>query len=304
MSTRLEQGNQVFMSVKQVAGYLHLNEKKVYSLVGKGEIPATKVTGKWMFPRELVDKWVLDSTHSGLLRDRLMIAGSDDPFLHRVINDFSESLNSKAVISYTTTTTRNGLDLLSANKVDICCMSWGPDRESITRHPSLLQQYAASSNWILIRGLRREQGLMIKPSLSPETTDLPGLFDTKYRWDVSQAGASSQRWLMEVLSKHNLNLSQLNQTLASLGLREAAAAINLDLCDIAPGTRALANEFHLNFISMGWEHLDFAMSRDIWFRHLFHGLIERIDSDRGHKLAQQLEGYDLELCGNLIWGDD
>ncbi|MCB1874115.1 MAG: helix-turn-helix domain-containing protein, partial [Gammaproteobacteria bacterium] len=48
-----------FMSVHQVAEYLHLNEKKIYALVSEGGIPATKVTGKWMFPRELVDRWVL-----------------------------------------------------------------------------------------------------------------------------------------------------------------------------------------------------------------------------------------------------
>ncbi|MEZ5476415.1 MAG: helix-turn-helix domain-containing protein [Thiolinea sp.] len=40
-----------YMSVKQVAGYLHLNEKKVYELVRDNQIPATKVTGKWLFPR-------------------------------------------------------------------------------------------------------------------------------------------------------------------------------------------------------------------------------------------------------------
>lgn len=292
------------MSVKQVASYLQLNEKKIYTLAGDREIPATKITGKWMFPRELIDKWVLDSTHHGLLRDRLMIAGSDDPLLNRIINEFSESLNSKAVVTYTTTTTRNGLDLLSANKIDICCMNWGPDRESGTRHPALLQQYGASNNWILIRALRREQGIMLNPSLTAASLALPALFDARYRWDVAQEGSGSQRWLMEILSKHHLNISQLQQSVTSLSLGEAAAALNLDLCDIAPGTRALANEFHLRFISLGWEHLDFAMPRDIWFRHLFQDLIERLGSERGHSLAQQLGGYDQDLCGELIWGDD
>ncbi len=62
-----------FMSVKQVASYLQLNEKKVYALVGDGKIPATRVTGKWMFPRELVDRWMLNSAHGGLMSDRLIV---------------------------------------------------------------------------------------------------------------------------------------------------------------------------------------------------------------------------------------
>ena len=63
------------MSVKQVARYLNLNEKKIYALVSNNQIPATKITGKWMFPRELIDKWMLDSSHGGLLTDRLIVSG-------------------------------------------------------------------------------------------------------------------------------------------------------------------------------------------------------------------------------------
>ena len=68
-----------FMTVRQVAEYLQLNEKKIYALATKEKIPATKVTGKWMFPRELVDHWMLESAHGVVFTDRLMIAGSEDP---------------------------------------------------------------------------------------------------------------------------------------------------------------------------------------------------------------------------------
>jgi excisionase family DNA binding protein len=68
-----------FMTVRQVAEYLQLNEKNVYALATKEKIPGTKVTGKWMFPRELVDHWMLESAHGVVFTDRLMIAGSEDP---------------------------------------------------------------------------------------------------------------------------------------------------------------------------------------------------------------------------------
>ena len=90
----------VFMSVKQVADYLNLNEKKIYALVNEGNIPATKVTGKWMFPRELVDRWMLDSTHGGLLADRLIIGGSDDPLLYRIVLQSAQDSGARALISY------------------------------------------------------------------------------------------------------------------------------------------------------------------------------------------------------------
>ena len=304
MSSVLQNQIDVFMSVKQVSGYLHLNEKKIYALVNKGQIPATKITGKWMFPKELIDKWMLDSTHNGLLHDRLIIAGSDDPLLHRIINEFTESLGNKAIITYTATGTRNGLELLNANKVDACCIHWGPENESKSRHPSLLQQYSQNHDWVLIRAFKREQGLIYDSALLEKTPEIPEIFDQKYRWTIRQVSSGSQRFLMEILSKHTLNADMLNVTSTALSEREAAASINLHKTDIAPGTRAIANEFGLDFISLGWEAFDFAIPRNIWFRHLFHNLLNRIKSDAGQRIANDLGGYQISDSGKLTWGED
>lgn len=304
MSTVSHHPIDVFMNVKQVSGYLHLNEKKIYDMVNRGVIPATKVTGKWMFPKELIDKWMLDSTHNGLLRDRLIIAGSEDPFLYRIINDFSQSLGSKAVVTYTNTNTRTGLELLNANRVDACCIHWGPAQESTTRHPSLLQQYSSSGNWILIRAFQREQGLLFKSPADYQPPPVTDLFDRHYRWDVHCKGSGSQRFLLEVLSRNGLSIDDLNATSNSFTDREAAAAIHLQRCDVALGTRATANEFGLGFVSLGMEHFDFVLPRDIWFRHLFLNLIENINSESAHRMAQELGGYEIDNCGKLVWGDE
>lgn len=88
-----------FMNVRQVARYLQLNEKKVYALVGEGKIPASKLTGKWLFPRDLVDQWVIESSHGGLLTDRMVIAGSDDPLLYRAIMQTAHELQARALMS-------------------------------------------------------------------------------------------------------------------------------------------------------------------------------------------------------------
>jgi excisionase family DNA binding protein len=294
----------VFMNVKQVSSYLHLNEKKIYAMVSDGKIPATKITGKWLFPKELIDKWMLDSTHNGLLNDRLIISGSDDPLLYRIILGFSESLGSKALISYTPMGTRAGLSLLDSGKVDASFMHWGPEQESYRRHPSLLQQYSRHHDWVLIRAFKREQGLIFKSSLLQKTPEIPDIFEKKFRWSMRQQGSGVQRFLMEVLSKHGLNEDMLNVSATSLSEREAAGSIVLQKSDIASGTRAIANEFGLDFISLGWQAVDFVIPRNIWFRHLFQSLVNVIQSDPTQKLADDLGGYDISQCGQLIWGED
>ena len=301
MSAILDNQFDVFMSVKQVSSYLHLNEKKIYALVSEGQIPATKITGKWMFPKELIDKWMLDSTHNGLLQDRLIIAGSDDPLLYRIVLGLTETMGNKALITYTSTGARTGLDLLNANRVDACCMHWGPEKESKTRHPSLLQQYNRHHDWVLIRAFKREQGLMYRTSDFDEPPSIPTVFTQKYQWSVRQKGSGSQRFLMEILSKHGLNADSLNASSTALSDREAAASIIMKKADITFGTRATANEFGLNFIALGWEALDLVIPRNIWFRHLFQNLINAIKSEQGQQLAHELGGYQLAECGEMIW---
>ena len=46
------------MNTKEVARYLGIHEKQVYALIREGRIPATRVTGKWVFPRKLIDEWI------------------------------------------------------------------------------------------------------------------------------------------------------------------------------------------------------------------------------------------------------
>lgn len=293
-----------FMNVKQVAEYLQLNEKKIYMLVNEGKIPATRITGKWMFPRELVDRWMLDSAHGGLLTDRLVIGGSDDPLLYRMVLQVAQNNGPRALINYTPTGTRLGLDLMNAHRLNACGMHWGPYSESQSRHAAMLSQYSQHSNWVLIRAFRREQGLIINPRLLNYTHDVQALFDPQFRWTLRQSGAGAQRFLLEILGQHGLNCSALNNEITSLSEREAAATIVMNQADVAPGVRAVATEFGLGFIAFGWESFDIALPRPIWFRHLFQELIGRFKTLACLQLAEKLSGYDLSNTGELVWGHE
>ncbi|MFT5260954.1 MAG: putative molybdopterin biosynthesis protein [Saprospiraceae bacterium] len=293
-----------FLNVKQVALYVQLNEKKIYELANLGIIPATKVTGKWMFPRELIDHWMLDSSHSGLLSERLIIGGSDDPLLYRIVNDYVAQTGSQALVTYSPTGTRLGLELMQAHRVDVCGIHWGPDTESDTRHPALLRHYSEHVQWVLIRAFRREQGLILTPKLAIGDVNIESLLGPNTSWAMRQPGSGAQRFIQEVLSRYGKTSESLNQSNQSLSEREAAANVAMGMADVAPGTRAIASEFNLGFISLGWEAFDLAIPRKIWFRHLFQGLNNQLKSLKTQSIADQLSGYDLSESGELIWGDD
>lgn len=303
MSAVIQPQYDTFMNVKQVATYLQLNEKKVYALVNEGLIPATKITGKWMFPRELVDRWMLDSAHGGLLTDRMAIAGSDDPLLHRVLTAFTRDIHAHAQISYTPTGTRLGLELLQANRVDVSALHWGPLEESHLRHPALLCQHSQHRNWVLIRAFSREQGLIVRRDIADANPSIEVLMAGGYRWVERQAGAGAQRFFLEIRKSTGMT-EPVNVTVNALSEREAAAAVVLGLADVAPGVRSAATEAGLGFLPYGQEAFDLALRRNIWFRRLFQDLLARLQSGECRRIADMLGGYDFARCGELMWGED
>jgi putative molybdopterin biosynthesis protein len=289
-----------FMNVRQVARYLQLNEKKVYALVNEGDIPATKVTGKWMFPRDLIDRWLIESSHGGVMTDRLALAGSDDPLLYRVVMELAQRVGSQAHISYSCTGTELGLSLLARQRADLCALHWGPASESQHRHTALLSQHPQHTDWILVRAFRREQGLMVRREHRGELTDL---LQAPLRWALRQRGAGSQRFLQEALVQHRVPVAAIEARAVTTALseRDAAAHLAMDEADVAPGTRGSAREFGLGFVAVGWEAFDLALSRGVYFRKLFLQLLESLRSGTSVGLAQRLGGYDLSESGRVVW---
>src|SRR5262245_50439230 len=73
------------LTTAEAATYLRIKERKLYELVADQAIPCTKVTGKWLFPRADLDRWLL----AGMARPigvvpadpPPIVGGSHDPLL-------------------------------------------------------------------------------------------------------------------------------------------------------------------------------------------------------------------------------
>jgi len=77
------------LSTREVAEILGVNEKMVYTLINEKGLPATRITGKWLFPKNLVEQWVESKTINYpqspasvvAVPNLLLIAGSNDILL-------------------------------------------------------------------------------------------------------------------------------------------------------------------------------------------------------------------------------
>ena len=88
---------QDLLTTDEAATYLRLSERKLYELVANGAVPCTKVTGKWLFPKAALDRWLA----AGLITPALahapappIVGGSHDPLLEWALRESASGLAS------------------------------------------------------------------------------------------------------------------------------------------------------------------------------------------------------------------
>ncbi len=301
MTVRREPGEAPpdYLTVREAAERLRLNEKKIYELIKEGVIPATKAAGKWLFPRHLVDEWMLESTHGGALADRLIVTGSDDPLLTSAIASVAAQIIPDALLVYTPTGTRAGLDLLARRRASACAIHWGPAELADRLHPQMLTAYPGHREWTLVRLGSRRQGIMLGPRHA-KAVGLSDVVKAGTRWTLRQQGSGTQHFLENRLLGDGLQILPAQVAGTALTEREAASTVARGLADCAPGVLSAATEFGLGFLPLGWECFDLVLPKKVYFLQLFQRLLAELRGLKMQGVATALAGYDLSALGKVL----
>ena len=116
-----------FLTTKEVAEHLGVHEKQVYALVKAGKIPASRVTGKWLFPRRVLDEWIEKNALEGVAAARtrgkridgvLLAAGSHDPVLD-ILQSHLAVHHAGVVLFSAATGSTEGLRMLDLGHTDL-----------------------------------------------------------------------------------------------------------------------------------------------------------------------------------------
>jgi len=158
------------MNTPEVARYLQIHEKQVYALIKAGRIPATRVTGKWLFPKKLIDQWITSDAQKGFAQARqksrkiagaLLAAGSNDPVLD-ILQTFMRRNYPEFYIFSANTGSLPGLFALNAGHTDI---AWSHllDQESGAYNIPYLATHLSGLHPIVVNLFYRELGFLTAP---------------------------------------------------------------------------------------------------------------------------------------------
>lgn len=286
------------MSTHEVAEYLRIKERKVYDLVREKRIPCTRVTGKWLFPKRLIDAWVAEGTDvpEAVARKTQpvppVLAGSHDPLLEWSVRECGGDLAMNAAGSL------DGVRRFAAGEAMVCALHV-LDPETGTYNVPAIETLGEDA--VLVEWARREQGLVVAPG---NPRGIGGIHDLAKgaRVILRQEGAGSRILFEYLVSVDGLNLGDLDvleqpaRTETDLG-----QAVSEGKADAGLAVRAAAQAFHLDFVPLYEERLDLFIRWRDYFEPPVQTLLAFARTPAFVARAAEMGGYDISECGAVRW---
>jgi putative molybdopterin biosynthesis protein len=292
------------MNTREVARYLGINEKKVYFLAKAGKIPCTRVTGKWTFPKKLIDQWIEESASSLVgrsvraeQRDFLLVAGSDDPSLG-ILHDLYEAQAQTASFFMTTVGSSGGLAALRSGVADFATAHLlEPSRASSGEAARELLPAGA----MVVELFYRELGLLVPPGNPKGIKSIRDLVRPKLRIINRQLGSGTRIYLDQELARARLSGKKISgyETVVATHL-EVGLRILRDDADGGLATRTTAQLLGLDFIPLTRERFDAVIPKERFFSRGIQILLGTLGSREFRQQVEALGGYDASESGRVI----
>jgi putative molybdopterin biosynthesis protein len=286
------------MTTAEVATYLRLKERTVYEMASKRQIPCTRATGKLLFSRKLIERWVEGRTELPLGYDAApppIYAGSSDPLLEWALRVSGSGL---AVL---TSGSRDGLERFARGQAMLAGLHIR-DPNGETYNVDTIRREIPYPDIVAIRWADREQGLLVASNNPLGINSLDDLFTKQPRIIRRPEGSGSRILFDSLLQELDRDEAQLN-VIASEAQTEGdlAAMIAEGEADCGLGIAAVAGRSGLDFVALGVsESFDLVMRRRDYFEPPVQKLLAIARSETCRKQAQIYRGYDQSGVGRVV----
>ena len=293
------------LSTKEVAKFLNVNEKMIYSLISEKGLPASKVTGKWLFPIDLVRQWIEVGTENYPQLAKLppyhglvLIAGSNDLLLDKIISTFNLK-HEKHMAMFGMTGSMGGLKALKQNLCHIAASHLVADNEEYN-FPFLkneMNQMPAVMNFCL-----REQGIMVQKKNPKNILSVKDLGRQGIRIVNRQLGTGTRQLFDKELKKSGIRGETIDGYENNLTRHmDVGLQILTKKADAGPGIRPVASILGLDFIPICWERFDLLINKDRFFDKGIQLFLSLLKGKVIQATAEEFGGYDLSYTGQMIY---
>jgi putative molybdopterin biosynthesis protein len=285
------------LTTDEAADYLRLSERKLYELVAERAVPCSKVTGRWLFPRTALDRWVSAGliVPAGLAQIAAppIVGGSHDPLLEWALRESNSGLASLPEGS------EEGLRRLARGEVMIAAIHLHRlDGDDDTANVDGVADAPGLHDAVMLGFARREQGILVAPGNPLGLSDMASIATSRARMAQRPAGAGAQLLLLALLARAGIALDELKLAKPAFPTGpDIAQAVRAGRIDCGIATRSVALSAGLDFLPLAWERFDLVLRQRDYFmpgpQALFNFMRQASLRDR----ASELGGYDVGGAG-------
>ena len=295
------------MDTREVAEYLNINEKLVYRLLKEKKIPGTKVTGKWTFPRRLIDDWIIEGAKENIglknktkeLKDHIVIMGSNDFAVELLSQELTKKFPHYS-LSFSNVGSLAGLIALSRGSSHIAgCHLFDPD----TRQYNIpyIYRYLPGIKATVINLVYRDIGLIVKQGNPLSIFSIKDLFRPGIKIINRQQGSGTRVLLDYSLKKIGIEPNHVDGYEKEVNTHfEVAMAVVSGNADVGLGILPAAKMLNLSFIHLTNERYDFVIPRENLSAQPIASLIKVMRSLEFHQSINQMGGYDTKDTGKIL----
>jgi putative molybdopterin biosynthesis protein len=253
------------LTTDEAADYLRLSERKLYELVADRAVPCSKVTGRWLFARAALDRWVSAGliAPAGLAQVSAppIVGGSHDPLLEWGLRESNSGLASLPEGS------EEGLRRLTQGEVMIAAIHLHRlDGDDEGANVDAVADAAGLHDAVVIAFAQREQGILVAPDNPLGLSDMASIAKSRARMAQRPAGAGAQLLLLALLARAGIALDDLKLAKPAFPTGpDIAQAIRADRIDCGIATRSVAKSAGLDFLPVTWERFDLVMRQRDYF---------------------------------------
>ena len=284
------------LTTDEAATYLRMSERKLYELVANGAVPCSKVTGRWLFPKAALDRWV----SAGLLTPTVrhapappIVGGSHDPLLEWALRESNSGLASLPEGS------EEGLRRLTHAEVMVAAIHLHRlDGDDEAANVDGVAEAPGLHDAVVIAFARREQGILVAKGNPLGLSDIASIAASRARMAQRPTGAGAQLLLLALLARARIALDDLKLAKPAFPTGpDIAQAVRAGRIDCGIATRSVALSAGLDFLPIAWERFDLVLRQRDYFmpgpQALFDFMHQPVLRDR----ADELGGYDVSDMG-------
>ncbi len=295
------------LTTKEVSKFLNINEKMVYSLVSEKGLPASKITGKWLFPKNLVEQWIEAHTtnyphtveNPSVSQAVLIITGSNDLLLDKVISLFNSNFSNHIAV-FGNLGSMGGLKALRQNACHIASshlLQEDEDDYNFEFANRELDRMPAIVNFC-----RREQGVLIPKGNPAQIKSIADLAQPGVRIINRPLETGTRLLLDQELKKADIRGDKIdgydNEVMRHL---DVGLEILAGRADAGLGIHAVAGLLGLDFVPLRWERYDLMIFKERFFDANVQSFLGLLHDEQFFEMAKSMSGYDVRRSGRMLF---